>query len=94
MKKIYPDAAAAIDGLLRDGLTIACGGFGLCGIPERLHDAVRDSGVRDLTFANNNAGIDNEGIGKLLHTRQVRKMTASYPAQYHNIEESWRWRNQ
>lgn len=77
-QKIYPDAASALDGLLQDGLLIACGGFGICGIPERLLDAVRDSGVKDLTFASNNAGIDNEGIGKLLRTRQVKKMIASY----------------
>ena len=64
-QKIYPSAQAALDGVLRDGLLIACGGFGLCGIPERLLDAVRDSGVKDLTFASNNAGIDNEGkIGR------------------------------
>lgn len=68
MNKLYPTAEAALDGLLRDGLLVACGGFGLCGIPERLLDAVRDSGVKDLTFASNNAGIDNEGIGKLLGT--------------------------
>ena len=89
MKKLYPDAAAALDGLLRDGLTIACGGFGLCGIPERLLDAVRDSGVRDLTFASNNAGIDNEGIGKLLRTRQVRKMIASYVGENKEFERQY-----
>ena len=61
MQKIYPDAAAALDGLLRDGMTIAAGGFGLCGIPERLIDAIVASGVKDLTIASNNAGIDNEG---------------------------------
>ncbi|MCB2045809.1 MAG: succinyl-CoA--3-ketoacid-CoA transferase, partial [Novosphingobium sp.] len=78
MKKLYPDANAALDGLLQDGLLIAAGGFGLCGIPERLLDAVRDSGVKGLTFASNNAGIDNEGIGKLLRTKQVKKMISSY----------------
>ena len=71
MKKLYPDATAALDGILRDGMLIASGGFGLCGLPERLLDAVRDSGVKNLTFASNNAGIDNEGIGKLLRTKQV-----------------------
>jgi 3-oxoacid CoA-transferase subunit A len=76
--KLYPDAAAALEGVLRDGLLIACGGFGLCGVPERLLDAVCAAGVKDLTFASNNAGIDNEGIGKLLRTRQVKKMIASY----------------
>jgi 3-oxoacid CoA-transferase subunit A len=78
MQKLYPDAAAALDGVLRDGLFIAAGGFGLCGIPERLLDAIQASGVRDLTFASNNAGIDNEGIGKLLRKRQVSKMISSY----------------
>ena len=78
MKKLFPDAASALDGILQDGLLIASGGFGLCGIPERLLDAVRDSGVSGLTFASNNAGIDNEGIGKLLRTRQVAKMISSY----------------
>ena len=89
MNKLYPDAAAALDGLLKNGLTIACGGFGLCGIPERLLDAVRDSGVKDLTFASNNAGIDNEGIGKLLRTRQVRKMIASYVGENKEFERQY-----
>ena len=89
MNKLYPDAATALEGLLRDGLTIACGGFGLCGIPERLLDAVRDSGVKDLTFASNNAGIDNEGIGKLLRTRQVRKMIASYVGENKEFERQY-----
>ncbi|OYX92795.1 MAG: succinyl-CoA--3-ketoacid-CoA transferase [Novosphingobium sp. 35-62-5] len=88
-KKLYADAAAALDGLLRDGLLIACGGFGLCGIPERLLDAVRDSGVKDLTFASNNAGIDNEGIGKLLRTRQVKKMIASYVGENKEFERQY-----
>ncbi len=87
--KLYPDAASALDGLLRDGLLIACGGFGLCGIPERLLDAVRDSGVQGLTFASNNAGIDNEGIGKLLRTRQVRKMIASYVGENKEFERQY-----
>jgi 3-oxoacid CoA-transferase subunit A len=89
MNKIYPDAASALDGVLRDGLTIACGGFGLCGIPERLLDAVRDSGVTGLTFASNNAGIDNEGIGKLLRTRQVRKMISSYVGENKEFERQY-----
>lgn len=88
-KKLYADAAAALDGLLRDDLLIACGGFGLCGIPERLLDAVRDSGVKGLTFASNNAGIDNEGIGKLLRTRQVRKMIASYVGENKEFERQY-----
>ena len=78
MQKIYPNAEAALEGLLFDGMTIAAGGFGLCGIPERLIDALVASGVRDLTIASNNAGIDNEGLGKLLRTRQVKKMISSY----------------
>jgi 3-oxoacid CoA-transferase subunit A len=89
MNKLYPTAAAALDGLLKDGLLIACGGFGLCGIPERLLDAVRDSGVKDLTFASNNAGIDNEGIGKLLRTHQVRKMIASYVGENKEFERQY-----
>jgi 3-oxoacid CoA-transferase subunit A len=89
MKKLYPDAPSALDGLLRDGLLIASGGFGLCGVPERLLDAVRDSGVKDLTFASNNAGIDNEGIGKLLRTRQVRKMIASYVGENKEFERQY-----
>jgi 3-oxoacid CoA-transferase subunit A len=78
MKKVYGSAAEALDGLLRDGMLIASGGFGLCGIPELLLDAIRDSGVKDLTFASNNAGVDDFGIGILLQTRQVRKMISSY----------------
>lgn len=89
MKKLYSDAAAALDGLLEDGLTIAAGGFGLCGIPERLLDAVRDSGVKDLTFASNNAGIDNEGIGKLLRTKQVSKMISSYVGENKEFERQF-----
>ena len=89
MKKIYPSAEAALDGLLADGLLIASGGFGLCGIPERLLDAVRDAGVKDLTFASNNAGIDNEGIGKLLRTRQVKKMISSYVGENKEFERQF-----
>ncbi|MFM2004497.1 MAG: hypothetical protein RLZZ09_152 [Pseudomonadota bacterium] len=89
MDKLYPDATSALDGVLRDGLLIACGGFGLCGIPERLLDAVRDSGAKDLTFASNNAGIDNEGIGKLLRTRQVKKMISSYVGENKEFERQY-----
>ncbi|EAQ25328.1 CoA transferase subunit A [Roseovarius sp. 217] len=78
MKKVYGSAAEALDGILRDGMLIAAGGFGLCGIPELLLAAIRDSGVKDLTFASNNAGVDDFGIGILLQTRQVRKMMSSY----------------
>ena len=89
MKKIYDSAADALDGLLQDGMLIAAGGFGLSGIPERLLDAIRDSGVKDLTFASNNAGIDNEGIGKLLRTRQVRKMISSYVGENKEFERQY-----
>jgi 3-oxoacid CoA-transferase subunit A len=78
MKKIYPDAAAALDGLLVDGMTIAAGGFGLCGIPENLIAAIREAGTKDLTVASNNAGVDDFGLGLLLQTRQIRKMISSY----------------
>ena len=89
MQKLYPDAAAALDGVLRDGMTIAAGGFGLCGIPERLLVAIQDSGVKDLTFASNNAGIDNEGIGKLLRTKQVSKMISSYVGENKEFERQY-----
>ncbi len=89
MNKLYPDASTALEGLLHDGMLIAAGGFGLCGIPERLLDAIRDSGVRDLVFASNNAGIDNEGIGKLLRTRQVRKMISSYVGENKEFERQY-----
>ena len=89
MRRLYSNAAAALDGVLRDGLFIAAGGFGLCGIPERLLDAVRDSAVKNLTFASNNAGIDNEGIGKLLRTRQVRKMISSYVGENKEFERQY-----
>ena len=78
MKKIYPNATAALDGLLRDDMLIAAGGFGLCGIPELLIDAVVESGVKDLTIASNNCGVDGFGLGKLLDTRQIKKMMSSY----------------
>ena len=87
--KLYPTAAAALDGLIKNDLLIACGGFGLCGIPERLLDAVRDSGATGLTFASNNAGIDNEGIGKLLRTHQVKRMIASYVGENKEFERQY-----
>ena len=89
MQKLYPDAGAALDGLLRDGMLIAAGGFGLCGLPERLIEAIQASGAKDLTFASNNAGIDNEGIGKLLRTRQVKKMIASYVGENKEFERQF-----
>ncbi|MCW3473629.1 CoA transferase subunit A [Rhodovastum sp. RN2-1] len=78
MNKIYPDAVAALAGVLRDGMTIMSGGFGLCGIPTALIEAIRQSGVKDLTVVSNNAGIDDAGLGLLLQTRQIRKMISSY----------------
>src|SRR6266851_1443711 len=78
MNKVYPDTHAALAGLLRDGMTIMSGGFGLCGIPEALIAAIRDSGVTGLTVISNNAGIDGAGLGLLLESRQIRKMVSSY----------------
>ena len=76
--KLYPDAGAALAGLLRDGMTIMSGGFGLCGIPEALIAAIRDAGVKGLTVISNNAGIDGAGLGLLLESRQIKKMVSSY----------------
>ncbi len=78
VNKIYPDATAALAGVLRDGMTIMAGGFGLCGIPAALIEAIKLSGVKDLTCISNNAGIDDVGLGVLLQTRQIRKMISSY----------------
>ena len=89
MKKVYPDARGALDGLLFDGMTICAGGFGLCGIPERLIDAIVASGVKNLTVASNNAGIDNEGLGKLLRTRQIAKMISSYVGENKEFERQY-----
>ncbi|GAA0270316.1 CoA transferase subunit A [Alteraurantiacibacter aestuarii] len=89
MQKLFPDAAAALDGLLHDGMLIASGGFGLCGVPERLLKAIQDSGVKELTFASNNAGIDNEGIGMLLRSRQVKKMISSYVGENKEFERQY-----
>ena len=89
MQKLYSDAASALDGLLHDGMTICAGGFGLCGIPERLIDAIQASGVTGLTIASNNAGIDNEGLGKLLRSRQVAKMISSYVGENKEFERQY-----
>ena len=89
MQKLYSDAEAALDGLLHDGITICAGGFGLCGIPERLIDAIQASGVTGLTIASNNAGIDNEGLGKLLRSRQVKKMISSYVGENKEFERQY-----
>ena len=78
MNKIYPNAAAAFEGLLNDGMTLMVGGFGLCGVPQELVTSLRDSGVSDLTCISNNAGVDGSGLGLLLETRQITKMIASY----------------
>ena len=78
VNKIYPTPQAALAGLLKDGMTIMSGGFGVCGIPSALIEAIRDSGVKDLTVISNNAGIDTAGLGLLLQTRQIKKMISSY----------------
>lgn len=78
MNKVYSDAQAALAGIVKDGMSIMAGGFGLCGIPETLILAIRDSGARNLTFISNNAGVDGAGLGLLLETRQIRKMISSY----------------
>ncbi|WP_144097254.1 CoA transferase subunit A [Croceicoccus sediminis] len=89
MQKLYPDAKTALEGLLKDDILVASGGFGLCGIPERLIDAVVESGVKGLTVASNNAGIDNEGLGKLLRTKQIRKMISSYVGENKEFERQF-----
>ena len=87
--KLYPDARAALAGLLRDDMMIMSGGFGLCGLPEHLIVAVRESGVKGLTFVSNNAGVDDFGIGPLLRTRQVRKMISSYVGENKEFERQF-----
>jgi 3-oxoacid CoA-transferase subunit A len=89
MRKLYPDAASALDGIVKDGQTIAVGGFGLCGIPEALITALRDSGVKNLTAISNNAGVDGFGLGQLLTTRQIRKMIASYVGENKEFERQY-----
>jgi 3-oxoacid CoA-transferase subunit A len=89
MNKIYPSAQAALEGIVRDGQLLAVGGFGLCGIPELLIDALRDSGARDLTVVSNNAGVDGFGLGKLLVTRQIRKMISSYVGENKEFERQY-----
>ena len=89
MNKIYPSAATALEGVGADGQLMAVGGFGLCGIPEALIEALRDSGVKDLTIASNNAGVDGFGLGKLLETRQVKKMIASYVGENKEFERQY-----
>ncbi|MDE2617273.1 MAG: CoA transferase subunit A, partial [Burkholderiales bacterium] len=89
MNKVYPSAAAAIQGVVRDGQLIAVGGFGLCGIPEALIDAVRAAGIKDLTAISNNAGVDDFGLGKLLQTRQIKKMISSYVGENKEFERQY-----
>ena len=89
MNKVFPDARAALDGLLRDGMTIMSGGFGLCGIPEDLIEAIRQSGVKNLTVISNNAGVDDFGLGLLLQTRQIRKMVSSYVGENETFEKQY-----
>jgi 3-oxoacid CoA-transferase subunit A len=89
MNKLYPSAAAALDGIVHDGQLLAVGGFGLCGIPEALIDALRDSGKKDLTVISNNAGVDGFGLGKLLETRQIKKMISSYVGENKEFERQY-----
>lgn len=89
MKKIYPNATSALDGLLHDGMTICAGGFGLCGIPERLIDAILDDGVSNLTIISNNCGIDDIGLGKLLRARRIAKMVSSYVGENKEFERQY-----
>lgn len=89
MKKVYLDTQSALSDLLFDGMLVAAGGFGLCGIPERLIDAIVESGVKGLTVASNNAGIDGEGLGKLLRTRQIAKMISSYVGENKEFERQY-----
>ena len=89
MEKVYPDARAALDGLVFDGMTVMSGGFGLCGIPEKLIAALRQSGVKGLTVISNNAGVDDFGLGLLLRTRQIRKMVSSYVGENATFEKQY-----
>ena len=97
MNKVFPSAAEALKDIVADGQLMAVGGFGLCGIPEALIDALRDSGVKDLTVISNNAGVDGFGLGKLLETRQIKKMISSYVGENKEFERqylslaSWSW---
>ncbi|WP_305888186.1 CoA-transferase, partial [Pseudomonas sp. GW456-11-11-14-LB1] len=86
---VFPNAATALDGRLFDGMTILAGGFGLCGIPENLIVAIRDSGVRDLTVVSNNCGVDDFGLGLMLRTRQIRKMISSYVGENAEFERQY-----
>jgi len=89
MNKVYPSAAKALEGVVRDGQLMAVGGFGLCGIPEALIEALKDSGVKNLTVISNNAGVDGFGLGKLLDTRQIRRMISSYVGENKEFERQY-----
>ena len=89
VNKVYPSAAAALEGIVHDGQLLAVGGFGLCGIPEALIDALHDTGVKDLTVISNNAGVDGFGLGKLLDTRQIKKMISSYVGENKEFERQF-----
>ena len=89
MNKVYPSAAAALEGIVNDGQLLAVGGFGLCGIPEALIEALKDSGVKDLTVISNNAGVDGFGLGKLLETRQIKRMISSYVGENKEFERQY-----
>ena len=89
MNKVFPSASAALQGIVRDGQLLAVGGFGLCGIPEALIAALRDSGVRNLTVISNNAGVDGFGLGQLLETRQIKKMISSYVGENKEFERQY-----
>ncbi|MDF2464744.1 MAG: succinyl-CoA--3-ketoacid-CoA transferase [Ramlibacter sp.] len=89
MNKIYPSAKAALDGVVKDGQLLAVGGFGLCGIPETLIEALKDTGVKNLTVISNNAGVDGFGLGKLLETRQIKKMISSYVGENKEFERQY-----
>ena len=89
MNKVYDDAKSALDGLLFDGMTVMSGGFGLCGIPENLIVAVRDSGVKEITVISNNCGVDDFGMGLLLQTKQIKKMVSSYVGENEEFERQY-----
>src|SRR5574343_2054433 len=89
MNKVYPDAASALAGIVKDGQLLAVGGFGLCGIPEALIDALQASGVKDLTVISDNAGVDGFGLGKLLNTRQIKKRISSYVGENKEFERQY-----
>ena len=89
MNKVFSDASSALEGVLKDGMMIMAGGFGLCGIPEHLIYALRDSAIKDLTVVSNNAGIDDAGLGLLLETRQIKKMISSYVGENKTFEKQY-----